>query len=212
MRTNEQFKELVYQRADDLNAKNKKNRAIIMRGVTAFSLVMVIGCAFMYGSFFSKNDSSEASIEIAMIADQENINEYYSAYSLHYSALGDSNGSADRGGELQAETAVAADLSYVDSFSFESDKALYGKKDDEDDEKSEYIVSVTSSFVHIDTPKAAVEAAKNECTVEYDITDVYFDADTDIWKVVFYKQNVAGGSQSVYLGSDGTVKLIIYGE
>lgn len=197
MRTTEQFKELVYKKADDLNAKNRKNRAILMRSVAAFSLVLVVGGVFIYGNFHNKNNSAES-----MIALCEDAAEFYSGNSLSDFALGVENGAASKDAEAAQEKIQysAFDLSSdgtSESFSYEDETSndnLYG------------------ATTLLSTTEDAIEVAKSFCTVEYDTTDVYYDEDTDTWKVVFYKQNVAGGSQDVCLGSDGTVKMIAYGE
>ncbi len=58
----------------------------------------------------------------------------------------------------------------------------------------------------------AIERAKNECTIEWNDTKVYYDAAKDIWKVTFYTKGVPGGDQSVYLGANGITFMIVYGE
>ena len=64
----------------------------------------------------------------------------------------------------------------------------------------------------INTYIDAIERAKNECTIDWNDTQVYYDADTGIWKVMFYRKGVPGGDQSVYLGANGTTLMIVYGE
>ncbi len=58
----------------------------------------------------------------------------------------------------------------------------------------------------------ALERAKNECTVDYDEAMVFYDEKADMWMVEFYKRNVAGGDQCVFLNGSGITCLIIYGE
>ena len=64
----------------------------------------------------------------------------------------------------------------------------------------------------IDSEQAATEQAKNECTVPYDTTKVWYDSATEIWKVLFCTSNTVGGDQTVYLNSNGLTCLIDYGE
>lgn len=58
----------------------------------------------------------------------------------------------------------------------------------------------------------ALERAKNECTVEYNDTHIYYDEETDVWKVLFCIRNTLGGDQSVYMDADGKTLMIVYGE
>ncbi len=58
----------------------------------------------------------------------------------------------------------------------------------------------------------ALGLAMLECTVKYDATKAYYDANADAWKVVFYTEGVDGGCQTVYLGGNGITLLIVYGE
>lgn len=58
----------------------------------------------------------------------------------------------------------------------------------------------------------ALERAKTECTIKYNDTRVYYDAESNVWMVLFYKRNTLGGCQSVYMDSDGKTLMIVYGE
>lgn len=60
--------------------------------------------------------------------------------------------------------------------------------------------------------KQVLERAKNECTVEYNDTHVYYDEEANVWMVLFYKRNTLGGGQSVYMDADGKTLMIVYGE
>ena len=67
---------------------------------------------------------------------------------------------------------------------------------------------------------AAVERAKNECTIEYNSTSEYYDMDADMWRIDFHTVvnnedgtfAILGERQSVYMDSDGVTQLIVYGE
>ena len=64
----------------------------------------------------------------------------------------------------------------------------------------------------VTTKEEAVERAKNECTIQWNATHVYFDEGEKVWKVLFYQENMLGGCQSVYMGADGITLLVVYGE
>lgn len=64
----------------------------------------------------------------------------------------------------------------------------------------------------IESKNSTIERAKNECTLEYDTTKVWYDASADIWRVQFYMSGTVGGDQTVYLDSDGKTVLVVYGE
>lgn len=65
---------------------------------------------------------------------------------------------------------------------------------------------------HVSCGTQALERAKNECTVEYNHTHVYYDEEANVWMVLFYKRNTLGGGQSVYMDADGKTLMIVYGE
>ena len=100
----------------------------------------------------------------------------------------------------------------VTSFSFEEDKGVY----------SEDAPGVKSSGFNNTTKKAlrssddAIERAKNECTVEWNSTEVCYDSSEGVWKVSFFNSFPGtislGGDQSVYLSDDGKTLLVVYGE
>ena len=82
-----------------------------------------------------------------------------------------------------------------------------------------------NAFVNIDTypidnQNAAVERAKNECTIEYNATSEYYDSNADMWRIDFLTIThnedgtlaTSGECQSVYMNSDGITQLIVYGE
>ncbi|MBQ8836721.1 MAG: hypothetical protein IJ002_04355 [Clostridia bacterium] len=199
MRSNEQFKNLVYQRVEEVKKENKKKRAAALRGITAFSLVIVISGAFLYGNFNGKNDTSESAFGYSA----ECVNENGLVYGIDI-ADSDLNFSLRTTNEMQNEAAVCMDAGteiFVKSFSFKE----YGITDTCDEEYKTIVVNM-------DEYENAIGSAKNECTVEYNSIDVYYDKKADIWKVVFYREQNAGGSQCVYVNSEGVAELIEYGE
>lgn len=63
----------------------------------------------------------------------------------------------------------------------------------------------------------AVMRAREEVSIEYNAEDVCYDPEADVWQVTFFAAGAegeihCGGDQSVYLGSDGITRLIVYGE
>lgn len=64
----------------------------------------------------------------------------------------------------------------------------------------------------IKTAINAILRADSLLTVEYDMISVSFDSNSGVWCVEFYKQDLVGGSQSIYFDKDGSTCYIIYGE
>lgn len=71
---------------------------------------------------------------------------------------------------------------------------------------------VNTSELTAFTEKDVIDRAKNECTVEYNSIQTYFDNVSKIWKVLFFSEGTLGGCQSVYLNENGKTILIVYGE
>lgn len=102
------------------------------------------------------------------------------------------------------------------SFSYEEDVAAY--QDGDPGVNSNEFVNV--DIYPIDNQDAAVERAKNECTIEYNATNAYYDDHADMWRIVFYTVAyseddtwaILGNCQSVYMNSVGITQLIVYGE
>ena len=102
------------------------------------------------------------------------------------------------------------------SFSYEEDAAEY--KDGDPGVNPNKFVNVDA--YPIENQNAAVERAKNECTIEYNSTSEYYDKDADMWRVDFHTVvnnedgtfAVLGGCQSVYMDSDGVTQLVVYDE
>ena len=111
----------------------------------------------------------------------------------------------DGGGRSESPSAENPALP---DFSYEEDAALYRPGDP--GVNSRGFVNVDPRTV--DSREAAVERAEHECTVAYDATEVWYDSDAGMWKVLFYTNGMAGGSQTVYLSSDGVTNLVVYGE
>ncbi len=209
MRSNSEFKELVYKKACEETARIKKKRTAVMRGVSTFCICLVIGGAVFYGSF-SLNDDTRRAYECEI---QENggilygINESAFFYSksapMAAADVCENFAVSDDGTETKTET--TGNVS-VKSFSFE--KELENSLIDAFKDKS-----ANSGGASIKISAAtAVEIAKQKCTVDYDTTDVYYDYELCVWKIVFYTKGTAGGCQDVYLIDNGDLLIIAYGE
>lgn len=102
------------------------------------------------------------------------------------------------------------------SFSYEEDAAMYQDGDPGVNPNA----FVNTDLFPIESQAAALERAKNECTIAYRATSASYDGHADMWRIVFYTAArsedgtwaVAGNCQSVYLNSDGITQLIVYGE
>jgi len=78
-----------------------------------------------------------------------------------------------------------------------------------------------SEFVNITetkikTKEKAIELAKNEVTIKYELIDVYYDKKKRIWAILFRQDYingyVFGGGQSVFINNNGITQLVTYGE
>lgn len=69
-----------------------------------------------------------------------------------------------------------------------------------------------TSRVAIETLTDVLVQAKEECTVEYDTTDISYDSVASIWQVVFYKANTDAGGQTIYMDNYGVTCLVVYGK
>ena len=102
------------------------------------------------------------------------------------------------------------------SFSYEEDAAIY--KDGDPGVNPHAFVN--TDLFPIENQNAAVERAKNECTIEYNATSEYYDDTADMWRIDFLTVTqsedstwtTAGNCQSVYMNGDGITQLIVYGE
>ncbi len=95
----------------------------------------------------------------------------------------------------------------VNSFSYTSDCDYY--KNSPGVKQSGFINNEKSK---IDCADQVVDLAKRECTIEYDAIDVAYDSISNIYRISFYKEKTAGGSQDVYIDTEGITQLIIYSE
>ncbi len=96
----------------------------------------------------------------------------------------------------------------IDAFSYKDDLKIYT----EGTPGVKYSGFKNLEESTVTTKEEAVERAKNECTIPWNVTNVYFDEREKVWMVLFYQENVLGGCQSVYMGADGITLLIVYGE
>ncbi|MBQ5563743.1 MAG: hypothetical protein IIT39_10195, partial [Clostridia bacterium] len=54
-----------------------------------------------------------------------------------------------------------------------------------------------------------VSRAKTEVDKPYDVVEVFYDDETDMWKVYFFVNEVLGGGTIVYLDGNGITKAVI---
>ncbi len=211
MRTKEQFKAYVYEKANEKRVLQKRNRMVFARGLAAFSLLFVISGALVYGNFLSKNNYA---VERCNTYGKGSGNEFYY---FSKSALADSVDDGMSETVLCAETVeemqgIVLEASTIQNysanianiprgFSFENDIADYKLE----------IEDIACDAGTVDQSEA-LEIAKEKCTIEYNVTDVFYDSEACIWKIVFYTRNTVGGCQTVYINQDGSIRLIVYGE
>ena len=55
----------------------------------------------------------------------------------------------------------------------------------------------------------AIELAKKEIRVEYNVIEVYYDEKYEMWMVRFYQEGVMGEEYNVYIDKNGLTKLIL---
>jgi hypothetical protein len=58
----------------------------------------------------------------------------------------------------------------------------------------------------------AIALARNEVRVDYTAISVFYDNESEMWMVLFWKLEMAGGCQSVYMNHDGITTMIVFGE
>ncbi|PKM62528.1 MAG: hypothetical protein CVU97_04820 [Firmicutes bacterium HGW-Firmicutes-21] len=107
-----------------------------------------------------------------------------------------------------SKEASTDEFSHIPSFSYSEDTSAYAEG--EPGVKTEGFNNVTTSS--FSTTDELIELAKNEVTIEYNQTTVYYDKTEEMWLVVFSTEDVLGGCQSVYADKNGITQLIVYGE
>lgn len=80
---------------------------------------------------------------------------------------------------------------------------------------------INTTECKITNASEAIERAKNECTIEYDTIDVFYDNMSDMWKAFFYTKGASEktpktpgsrNSQTVFLDGNGRTCNIVYTE
>ena len=96
----------------------------------------------------------------------------------------------------------------VSTFSYSEHAEIY--KDNNPGVKHDGFKNINEQ--KISNAEGALERAKNECTIPWDMATIRFDNDAEVWKVSFSTQGTLGGNQDVYMNSKGQTLLIVYGE
>ena len=71
---------------------------------------------------------------------------------------------------------------------------------------------VNTAATSVYCPKDALRRTEAECALEYDATQISFDASTRIWCVTFCQSDFPGGDQRFFLDCNGVTYLFVYGE
>ena len=103
---------------------------------------------------------------------------------------------------------VSEDFSSFPSFSYADAVATY-TEGEPGVKKDGFNNSSATAF---STAEELIELAKNEATIVFNETTVYYDSAADMFLVLFYTEDIAGGGQSVYIDKNGVTQLIVYGE
>ena len=210
MRSNEQFKALVYAKAEKVSAENKKKRANMMRGIATLSLVALIGGVFLYSNnrnntekhLYDNGESYNVAKSEYRIYDAENFEAGVMPILLDDAV-------ADDAAAVEAETYnYSFTECAAENFSYKVDVVYYSSENFEEQVQADR----GNGAVDAASENEIVEIAKTLCTVEYNAYKVYFDNETSVWKINFHTEGTVGGDQSVYLDANGNVKMIIYGE
>lgn len=208
MRSNEQFKALVYAKAEKASAENKKKRAVMMRGIATFSLIAVIGGVFLYSNnsgmkkdMYNDRDAgetvqNESRIYVAKASEE---NGAVLADSIYFSCDDALIGETETYNESVCE---------VQDFSYNEFKVSYSSENFEEQPET---VSAKGTGGGLSSSEV-IDIAKKLCTIDYDTHKVYYDAENEIWRIDFYTAGTVGGDQCVCLDANGNVKMIIYGE
>ena len=165
---------------------------------------------------------------IELFYEDEDAEYYFSCIKSHYIIVMDNTGrTMDVVTALNEGLITIADLDYygieylivpkceivepyvsLPDFSYLEDMEIY--KEGMAGVKTDGFVNMEETPVH--SEEDAFEIAKKECTIEWTDTRIFLDAAECVWKVVFFEEVMAGGSQTVYLDYNGITLLIVYGE
>ena len=216
MLTKEQFKALVYKKAAEAKAKNKANRAIWVRSIAAFSILMVVGGVYIYSNLTNGKNAESIMVEDGIAIDY---GDKKAGISYNYSKMENQAVGLVADIPLVANIPVEAENEGIPESSPMAESAFdaFSFGDASDDFASESDGIITYGFKNVsesavENASQAIELAKNECTINYDTTKVAYDSTADIWRVAFFTDGVLGICQEVYLNGDGTTRLIVYGE
>ena len=95
----------------------------------------------------------------------------------------------------------------IKSFSWKEDEEKYSPE-------SGYPVSVEGFDNIVEHPilqkEDAIELAKIEVADDYNIIEVFFDSESDMWRVHFYWEDLCNGDKCVYLDKNGLTQLIVF--
>lgn len=207
MLNNENFKNLVYQKAAKEKARIKKRRITVINSVAALCVCVIIGGIFIYSNlgdrfFLSENENN---IDPSVLANES----YSAAKGYYFSGKSYSETPEDGYGYVLADCAEVETQSAIRGFSYADDmhelNIMYESTDKHEIADEEDLASF-----HVDD---ILVIAKANCTIEYNSINLFYDDITEIWKIVFYVDgDTLGGCQSIYISGDGTVLNTIYGE
>ena len=186
MRTKEEFKRYVYARAEKKSGAYKKQKVAFLRGITDFSVLFIVGGVWLYGN---------RDVSVGNVKNETSP----AAFSIEKR-------------EVVAEAALIAE----NESNSVGTTLTYGLADQNDDgkfgaPKTDFENGKGAEVDHMSSDKA-LSIAENECTVAYNCTSISYDYETQLWKVVFYTEGVAGGCQTVFVDDVGDIVSIIYGE
>lgn len=186
MRTKEEFKRYVYAKAEEKRSIFKKQKALFLRGVAAFSVLFIVGGVWIYRNrdISVKNVINDASP---------------AAFSI------EKRGGAEDGAVVE-ETVLLSEYTVL----------TYGLTDQNDNDSGKGASSTpkqeNAQINVLLSSDEALKIAEKECTIEYNSTNVSYDYEKQVWDVEFFTEGVAGGCQTVLVDNYGEVISIIYGE
>ncbi len=231
MRTREEFKAYVYEKAEDKKNSARRSRKIWLRSVATCSLLLIIGGAMLHGRIAINNTADECAPANATKGCAAEGDMVYGMLDV-----ADDAAVADGGAGLSEEPesieeseylyASKATSCYSQSVTVALDADCVtavpeaAEVHDFSAELKEYADAragvVTQDFANsaylTEGSFDVIELAKRECTAQYDGCDVDYDEGSGIYRVTFYKDGNAGGCETVYIDKNGITKLIVYGE